>query len=121
MAMETRPKEKSFSVPSFATHAARGVIRDPGTRRKAMFALLVVALLMVITGASVLQNFLDPREHPVRFILFWLACAWLTITSLLLALFDALVARTQARAAQRALREQMLRDAEAEHSRKDVE
>ena len=121
MAMESRPKEKSFSVPSFATHAARGVIRDSGTRRKAMFALLFVALLMVITGASVLRDFLDPREHPVRFILFWIVCAWLTITSLLLALFDALVARAQARAAQRALREQMLRDAEGERGREGVE
>lgn len=105
--METPPKQKSFSVPSFAIHSARGVIRDPGTRRKTMFALLFVAVLMVIAGATVLQEFLNPREHAIRFILFWLACAWLTITSLLLALFDVLMARAQARAAQRMLREQM--------------
>lgn len=109
--METRPKQKHLSVPSFATHAARGVIRDSGTRRKTMFALLFVAVVMVITGATVLQDFLNPRQHALRFILFWLACAWLTITSLLLALFDALVARSQARAAKQALREQVLRSA----------
>jgi hypothetical protein len=107
--METGPPEgeESLKVGSFATHSARGVIRDPGTRRKTMFALLFVAVLMVIAGATVLQEFLNPREHAIRFILFWLACAWLTITSLLLALFDVLMARAQARAAQRMLREQM--------------
>ena len=112
--METGPKEESFSVPSFVTHATRGLIRDPRARRKTMFALLAVALLMVITGTTILQEILNPREHPLRFILFWLACGWLTITTLLLALFDVLLARAQSRAAQRALREQMLRDAEAE-------
>ena len=101
--METRPKQKSFSVPSFAIHAARGVIRDSAVRRKAMFALLIVAVLMVITGTTLLQDVLNPREHAYRFILFWLACAWLTITSLLLALFDVLLVRAQGRAARKAL------------------
>jgi hypothetical protein len=107
--METRPPEQeSLKVGSFATHSARGLIRDPQMRRKAMFTLLAIAVLMVIAGATILQDFLNPREHAIRFILFWLACAWFTITSLLLALFDALMSRAQARATQRMLREQML-------------
>ncbi|MBA2271916.1 MAG: hypothetical protein H0W20_15170 [Chthoniobacterales bacterium] len=109
--METGPpEEESLKVGSFATHSARGVIRDPRVRRKTMFALLAIAVLMVITGATVLQEFLNPRDHAIRFILFWLACGWVTITSLLLALFDVLMARAQARAARRMLREQMLGD-----------
>ena len=119
--METGPKEESFSVPSFATHATRGVIRDPRARRKTMFALLVIALLMVIMGTTLLQEILNPREHPVRFILFWLACGWLTITTLLLALFDVLLARAQSRAAQRALREQILPEGEAKRSDQGTE
>ena len=119
--METRPPDKNFKVGSFAAHSARGIIRDAGTRRKMMFALLFVAVLMVITGASVLQDFLNPREHALRFILFWLACAWFTITSLLLALFDALMARAQARAARRALREQMLGTDDADGGGEDPE
>ncbi|MBA2430491.1 MAG: hypothetical protein H0V56_00055 [Chthoniobacterales bacterium] len=111
--METRP-EKSFKPASFSTHAARGIIRDPQARKKAMFALLFLAVLMVIAGSSVLQGFLDPRAHTLRFILFWLGCAWLTITAMLLALFDALMARKRARAAQRRLREELLRAAAAE-------
>ena len=72
-----------------------------------MFALLFVAVLMVITGATVLQGFLNPREHALRFILFWLACAWFTITSLLLALYDALLVRAQGRAARKTLKEEV--------------
>jgi hypothetical protein len=101
--------EKRLKTGSFSAHAARGIIRDPSVRRKAMFALLFLAVLMVIAGSSVLRDFLDPREHAVRFILFWLACAWLTITAMLLALYDALMARKRARAAERMLREQLLR------------
>jgi uncharacterized membrane protein len=87
------------------------VIRDPRGRRKAMFALLFVAVLMVVAGSTFLQDLLNPREHAVRFVVYWLICAWLTVTSLLLALFDALMLRAQARAAARGLREQLSRDA----------
>ena len=114
--METRPPEKSFKVGSFATHSARGIIRDPATRRKVMFVLLFLAVLMVILGASVLQNVLNAREYPGRFILYWLACAWFTITSLLLALFDALTVRAQGRAARRILREQLAAAAEPDET-----
>ncbi|HEX8281315.1 MAG TPA: hypothetical protein VF551_08050 [Chthoniobacterales bacterium] len=104
--MDTRPKEKSLRVAPFATHATRGIIRDQATRRKAMFVLLLVALAMVVSGATLLQETLNPREHLGRFLLFWAACAWFTITALLLALFDVLMLRAQGRAARRALGEQ---------------
>jgi len=51
-----------------------------------------------------------PREHPGWFLLFWVACGWLTLTAFLLALFDLLMVRAQDRAARRILREKLDRD-----------
>jgi hypothetical protein len=69
-----------------------------------MSVLLVVALILLFSGATFLQSALDPREHAAWFILFWLLCAWLTLTAMLMAIFDLLVARLEARKAQRELR-----------------
>lgn len=92
-------------IASFAAHAARGVIRDQTTRRWAMFITVLVAMLMLFAGGTFLEPLLAPHQHPVRFILFWLACAWFTLTALGLALFDLLMVRVQSRAAKRELRE----------------
>ncbi|HZE12977.1 MAG TPA: hypothetical protein VE086_04400 [Chthoniobacterales bacterium] len=107
--METRPPEKPLQVPSFAVHATKGLLRDPGSRRKAMAILLGATLMMVALGMFVLKTWLEPREHPVRFILFWLACGWITVTTLLLALLDILLVRGEARRARQALREKASR------------
>ena len=79
-------------------------------RRKTMFVLLVVALVLLFSGSTFLQSMLDPHEHPVRVVLFWLACIWLTFTALLLALFDLLMMRAEARKAERNLREKVVPD-----------
>jgi drug/metabolite transporter (DMT)-like permease len=96
---------KNLRLGSFATHAARGLIRDQNTRRWTMFVTLLVAMLMLFAGSTFLEPLLRPHEHPGWFIFFWLACAWLTLTALLLALFDLLMVRAQSRAAKRQLRE----------------
>lgn len=70
-----------------------------------MTILIIVAALMLVAGSTFLQTALNPREHAVRFILFWLACGWLTLTALLLALFDALMVRAQGRAAGKMLQQ----------------
>jgi len=105
--MENSPDEKHLQTTSFVAHATRGVIRDQNTRRKAMLLLLAVALLLLISGFTFLQSALNPREHPWRVIFFWIACIWLTFTALLLALFDLLVLRSQARRTERELREKL--------------
>ena len=105
--MENSPDEKHLRTTSFVVHATRGVIRDQNTRRKAMLLLLALALLLLISGFTFLQSALNPREHPWRVIFFWIACIWLTFTALLLALFDLLVLRLQARRAERELREKL--------------
>ncbi len=105
--MENSPDEKHLQTTSFVVHATRGVIREQNTRRKAMLFLLALVLLLLISGFTVLQPALNPREHPWRVIFFWIACIWLTFTALLLALFDLLVLRLQARRAERELREKL--------------
>ena len=102
--METPPEEKKLRTASFVVHATRGVIRDRAVRRKAIFVLLGSAVLMVIGGSTVCQGMLNPREHFGWFALFWLICGWLTITSLLLAVFDLLILRAEGRAARSAKR-----------------
>jgi len=105
--MENPPEEKRLETTSFVVHATRGVIRDQRTRRKAMVVLLALAVLMLLAGFTVFQSVLSPREHPWFVILFWIVCVWLTFTALLLAIFDLLMVRVEARRAQRALREKL--------------
>src|SRR5215210_577555 len=98
MAAEPGPQNERFRVAPFAAHSVRGIIRDRGTRRKVMLFLLGVALLMVLTGSTFLAWVIEPREHLLRFVLFWFACAWITITALLLAVFDLVSLRAEGRA-----------------------
>ncbi|PYL06681.1 MAG: hypothetical protein DME34_08550 [Verrucomicrobia bacterium] len=98
---------KPLRTISFVIHATRGVVRDQVVRRKTMFALLVVALLLLFSGSTFLQGVINPRAHPFWFVLFWLVCAWLTITAMLLAIFDLLIVRLAGRRAKRQLRERL--------------
>jgi uncharacterized membrane protein len=107
----TPPEEKNLETVSFVVHATRGVIRDQKTRRKAMVFCLALAVLMLLLGFTVFQSAMNPREHPWFVILFWVACVWLTFTALLIAVFDLLIIRMEARRAQRALRERLEADA----------
>lgn len=105
--MNESPEEKRLQTTSFVVHATRGVIRDQRTRRKAMIILLALAVLMLLAGFTLFQSALNPREHPWFVILFWIICVWLTFTALLLAIFDLLMVRAEARKARRALREKL--------------
>jgi hypothetical protein len=100
-AVTNSPSEKPLRTTSFVIHATRGVIRDQNMRRKTMFVLLVVALVLLFAGSTFLQSALSPRQHPIWLILYWFVCAWLTLTAMLLAFFDILVVRAQARKAKR--------------------
>ena len=80
-----------------------GLLRDQTMRRKTMFWTVIVAVAMLFCGATFLAPVLDPRTRPGWFILYWLACAWVTVTVVLLAIFDLLLVRAQARAEKRAL------------------
>ena len=107
------PSNKHFRVVPFSVHATRGLVRDQKARRKAIGISLVVAVAMLTVGLTVLRSWLDAHEHPWRFVLFWFACAWVTILVLLLALFDLLLVRTQGRAERKAIREKFSRESRA--------
>ena len=72
-----------------------------------MVSVLTAALVLIILGSTVLQKTLDPHERPGWFLFFWLACAWLTTTAILLSLFDLLMLRVEARKAGREMRDEM--------------
>ena len=74
-----------------------------------MAVTLVLAVVFLGAGLTVLRPWLDPHEHPWRFILYWLAVAWEMVLVLLLALLDLLLVRAQARAARKALQQQIPR------------
>src|SRR2546423_8765963 len=102
--MEDRPPAKRLRVAPFAIHATRGLVRDQKSRRRTMAVSIAVTLILLVTGLTVFRSWLDPHEHPWRFIFFWLACAWETVLAILLALFDLLLMRAQERATRKALR-----------------
>jgi hypothetical protein len=106
------PPNKRLRIPSFAAHAARGLVRDQTMRRKAMFWIVLAAVVMLFFGATFFASWLDPKVRPGAFILYWLACAWVTVTAVLLAIFDLLVVRAQARTERRRLAREMVEESE---------
>ena len=75
-----------------------------------MALLLAGALILIVLGLLGAKTWLEPHEHPVRFILFWFACGWITVTALLLALLDLLLLRAQTRRIRRDLRHKISED-----------
>jgi hypothetical protein len=94
-------------MTSFVIRATRGVIRDQQTRRNTMFILLLVAPVLLVSGTTFLQTTLNPRERPIWFILFWIVCGWLTVTALLVAMFDLLIVKLESRRAQYSMRQNL--------------
>jgi hypothetical protein len=85
----------------------KGIIRDQRMRRSMMFWIMMVALVMLFLGSWLLTE-KWAREHPWLYLIFWLVCAWLTLTGMLLALLDILALRAAQRAARRVLEKQMI-------------
>jgi hypothetical protein len=97
--------EKPLRVGSFAAHATRGFVREKRARRALMIGSIGLALLLVLAGVTILPDLFSRHEAPFIFLLYWIACGWLTITALLLAAFDLLVIRAHTRGARRTLAE----------------
>ena len=72
-----------------------------------MALLLAGALILITFGLFGAKTWLEPHEHPVRFIFFWFICGWITLTALLLALLDVLLLRTEARRRRKRLRDEI--------------
>ena len=87
----------------------KGIIRDQRLRRSMMFWIMLAALVMLFLGSWLLTE-KWAREHPWLYLIYWLICAWLTLTGVLLALLDILALRAAQRAARRVLEKQMVDD-----------
>lgn len=81
---------------------SKGIVRDLHVRRTTMFIVVLAALVMLFVGSTFLNGTLG--ERPLLFVLFWGSCAWLTFLAILLALYDLLAVRAQARSERRRLR-----------------
>jgi protein-S-isoprenylcysteine O-methyltransferase Ste14 len=101
------PNEKKLRFASFAIHVTRGLLRDQAARRKVMFVTVLVAVVMLFCGSTFLASALDPHTRPGWFIFYWLVCAWVTMTVVLLAVFDFLLVRTKGRSAKRDLAQRL--------------
>ena len=88
----------------------RGLIFDQHVRRQTMFYTVLAAMLMAFAGDIFFGDWL--RARLVRFVVWWLACGWLTILAALLALYDLLLLRVQHRLARRELRARLLKEAD---------
>jgi hypothetical protein len=110
MAMNDLPPEKRLRHAEFVIHATRGLIRDQRNRRRAMVIVITAAVVLMILGATILKNALNPHEQPGWFIFFWFVCAWLTITAILIAVFDLLTVTSEGRKAERELRSRIEQD-----------
>jgi hypothetical protein len=87
--------------PRSILQLTRAFVRDQRLRRSMMFYTSLGSVLMLFVGAVVIDRTL--RDRPVTFIAWWAICAWLMLTSLLLALFDMLAIRAAARRERREL------------------
>lgn len=84
-----------------------GVIRDPRVRRLCMFYCVLVALVLAFLGVTFLEAPL--RRHVWVFAGYWIACAWLTVTAVLLAFYDMVAIRAAARHERRRLEAEYVR------------
>ncbi|HEX3817775.1 MAG TPA: hypothetical protein VHW03_05760 [Chthoniobacterales bacterium] len=113
---ETSPNEKKLHLASFAIHATRGLLRDRQMRRKTMLVLTLAALVLLFSGATFLTSVLDPQTRPGWFIFYWLVCAWITFTVVMLAVFDLLLVRAEERRECRQLAEKLAASPPNDHA-----
>jgi drug/metabolite transporter (DMT)-like permease len=91
----------------------RGLILDTAMRRRAMGGCVLAACAMTFAGSSFLARFL--ADNLRVFILFWLVCGWLTVTAVLLAIYDLLLLRARARIERKKLRGEIFGDDKDAH------
>ena len=77
-----------------------------------MFFIVLAALGMLFCGSTFMADAL--RAHVLGFLLFWAACAWLTMLAVLLALYDILIVRAQALAERKRLQREIVETAARE-------
>ncbi len=66
--------------------AARAFLQFRETRRKIILSTIVVLLVVFALGNWPLAGWLE--DHPLRFLFYWAACAFLAVFLFLLGLYD---------------------------------
>ncbi len=99
-------------VSRMATAIFLTLLRRRQTRRKMMFAVSVVAMLLAFAGFTILDGLL--MADPLLFVIYWFFCAGLVILMMLLAAYD--VAALKGNANARSDREvvEMVKEIEAQ-------
>jgi hypothetical protein len=97
----------------------RTIVRSQSLRRQAMFYVVLAAVGMLFLGCTLFADFLQ-HDHPLTFLFYWAACGWLTILSVLMAIFDLLLLRAAARAARKKLESTFLNEARKVADEKDA-
>jgi hypothetical protein len=92
------------NYPKFIIQVSKGLIRSHQTRRHLMFYSVLLALVMVFAGSTFLGP--DRHEHPLIFLGYWGVCSWITLLTVLLALYDMVKVRAEAQRAQRLLQQE---------------
>ena len=103
----------------FLLQVSKGLVRDLRARRLVMFYSVLVALVLLFAGATVLWSRL--REHPFVFIGYWFVCGWITILAALLAIYDLLRVRAEARQLRRKLHSDYLHEDEDDDDAHDAD
>ena len=96
--------------PKFIIQISKGLIRDQRARRIVMFYSVIIALVLLFAGSTFLASLL--RGHPVLFLIYWAACAWVTLLAVLLALYDMLKVRAEVRRERRRIERELIEKAE---------
>ena len=100
--------------PKFIIQVSKGLIRGQRARRTLMFYSVLMALVMIFAGSTFLWAWL--RGHPLLFLTYWAGCAWITLLAFLLALYDMVQVRGEARRERRRLERELAQQAGNENS-----
>jgi hypothetical protein len=99
----------------FIIQVCRGLIRQNRARRTLMFYSVVIAIVLSFAGVTGLWPLL--RKHPFVFLVYWAACAWVTLLAVLLAIYDMAKVRQEARRENERLRKEYLETKEAQKTK----
>jgi hypothetical protein len=94
------------NLPAVAFALARSIAGSQATRRRALFRMTLAACVALFLGATLFSAFLE--QHRWLFLFYWLAVAWLTLTIVLVAVFDVLAVLAAGRRARRELEQRLL-------------
>lgn len=103
--LRKRMKPQKSQFVGLVLAITRGIVRDQRMRRTVLFYVVLTAMFMAFAGGFLFPNWLIAR--PWLFIFYWLGCAWLTLLSFMMALFDMLAVGRAAREERKRLRREI--------------